>query len=204
MVGGTPTVVQMQVVAITDQFGNAVDTDTKPVLEELLEAQQRQVALMEALLAVFGGSLSDAAQVAGFVARSVLTAPGASQAPVNGIADAFGRQIVLPWGPRDMFAVGLSGTITDTSSHVLKAGEPGVYLDLVALLITNTSASTSTRVDISDGTNIYPFQSIGGAGPVGFTSGLILPASKAGVDWTLTAAGAVTDLRAMAVFVRNK
>ena len=201
LIDGVPTQVQMQVLAISDQHGNIIDTRTKPVLEEILLAQQRMTEAVEAMLGILGG---DSSQSAGFVGRTTLGPAASPLSPVIGVSDPFGRQITVPWGSREMFVAGLPATITDTSSHVLKAGEPGVYLDMVMLLINNTSSATNARVDISDGTNTYPFQSVGGSGPVGFSSGLIIPASKQGVDWTVTASGAVTDLRIVSLFVRNK
>ena len=121
------------------------------------------------------------------------------------MGDKFGRQAILPWGPRELFTVGFTGTVTGTGVTTLIAAVPGVFLDMVTLVIANTSAATSSRIDISDGTNTYAFQSIGGGAPVGFSMGaMIIPASKSGVGWTFQAASAVTDLRCFAVFVKNK
>lgn len=202
-VADVPTLVQMQVVVPADENGNPIGS-TQPVLEELLTAQERTAHALELLVGMFGGSLGDEAQVAGFVPRTALGPAASPLAAVTGICDPFGRQIVMPWGARDMFLAAVPATISDTTLHTLQAGVNDVFLDLVLLLITNTSASTNSRVDVSDGTNIYAFQSIGGAGPVGFSSGLILPATKRGADWTIQAASAVTDLRVTALFVRNK
>lgn len=196
---GTYSQVYSQLVGLVDTFGNPVDPDLKPTLEELLVQQTRLADMFELLLGNAGSSAA-----VGFLGRTALGAAVSGQNIVPAVSDPFGRQITVPWGSRDMFAVGLPATITDTTVHTLKSGEPGIYLDLVLLLITNTSTATNSRVDISDGTNVYPLMSVGGAGPVGFSSGLILPATKQGVDWTITAAAAVTDLRVIAEFVRNK
>lgn len=200
---GTVATVYMQVVQIADrETGKVLDLDLKPSLEELIELQRRATIAQELMAGI---SPEDASLVSGYTARSFLGAAAGPNQPVTGAADPFGRQIVVPWGARDMFAVGVSGTITDTSLQTLKAAENDVYLDMVALLISNTSAATSARVDVSDGTNTYGWQSVGGAPPVGFWGGgIILPASKKGTAWTLQASGAVTDLRAFAVFMRNK
>jgi hypothetical protein len=203
---GTPTLVQMQATATVDPDGTVVDTDLKPVLDELLASNQQIAGWLQLLVGAFGGGAPAVGQgeLASFLGRTQLTAPVAPSQLVSGIGDVFGRQITIPWGARDLFLPGLSGTFTDTTSHTLVAGVNDTFLDMAMLVITNTSASTNSRVDVSDGTNTYPFMSIGGAGPVGFSSGLILPASKAGQGWTIQAASAVTDLRAFALFVRNK
>jgi hypothetical protein len=203
---GTPTLVQMQATATVDEDGNVVDTDLKPVLDELLEVNTRIAGWMELLVGAFGGGSPVAGQgeLASFLGRTQLQAPAAPSQLVSGIGDIFGRQITIPWGARDLFLPGFSGTFSDTTSHTLVAGVNDTFLDLAMLLISNTSASTNTRVDVSDGANTYPFMSIGSAGPVGFSSGLILPATTRGAGWTIQAAAAVTDLRAFALFVRNK
>lgn len=200
-VGDTPTLVQMQVVGLTDADGNLINPDTRPVLEELLDEQRRTREVLELLLEAIG---ADRGAAAGFQGRVALGPNAGPNALINGISDPFGRQIVLPWGARDMFVPGIATTITGTGATTLIAGVPDTYLDLVALVITNTSASTNSRVDVSDGTNTYAFQSVGGAGPVGLSSGLIIPATTRGTGWTVQAASSVTDLRIWALFVRNK
>lgn len=201
----TDVLVQQQVLGgIVDANGNPLELATNPLLEELLATSQRQAFALELLVSLFGGSASqdDGAIMAGFQAAKTLGMAVASNQPTNAICDAFGRQITLPWGSRDMFVAGLPGAITVNTLQQLKAAENDTYLDLCLLLLSNTSA-TAVRIDVTDGTNTYPFQCAAGV-ITGFSSGLILPASKKNADWSITVASAVTDIRPISLFVRNK
>jgi hypothetical protein len=206
LIDGVPTLVQSQVLGgITDDNGTRIDLEMKPVLQELLETQERTATLLELILHTLGGSsasIDSRGDLAGFQASTQLGPKIDPGGIVNGISDAFGRQIVLPWGARDQFCVGLPATITDATSHPLVSLTNDTYLDLVMLLVSNTSA-TAVRVDVSDGTNVYPLQCAAGVA-TGFASGLILPATSKGVGWTIIASASVTDLRVISLFVRNK
>ena len=204
MVDGVPTLVQQQILGgITDENGNLIELASNNRLEELLHQTTRQTAALELLLRVFGaGSIDDEVSIAGYQAIRGLGAPAQSSTPTNAVGDAFGRQIVLPWGSREMFVPGLPATITTATIQTLKAAEADVYLDLSLLLISNTSA-TAVRVDVTDGTNVYPFQCPAGV-TTGFSSGLILPATNRNAAWSVTVASAVTDIRIVSLFVRNK
>jgi len=198
--GAGPSLVrtEQQVVSLAGDDGKLLDLDIKSVLEAMLLVQQ------ETLEAVGGGAWGEAK--AGRVwGGAAAPEPGQAGALIKAFGDRSGRQVVLPWGTREMFGSNATGAITGTAATTLVPAQPGFYADLVALFISNTSASTNARADVSDGTKTYAFQTIGGGGPVGFAGGgYILPASKPGTEWTITMAGAVTDIRATAIFIKHK
>ena len=120
-------------------------------------------------------------------------------------ADKFGRQIVLPVTVRDLVGIQPTTISTTTPTSIVPAGGSGVFTDLLALIISNTSASTNTRVDISDGTVTFSLQSIAGAPPVGIPyMGTPIPATTANTAWTATLGTAATDIRFVAIYAKNK
>jgi hypothetical protein len=123
-------------------------------------------------------------------------------------ADKFGRQVALVGTIRD-----LTGTQTTTISAsttettIVTAGGAGVFNDLIMLIVSNTSASTNTRIDFRDttgGTILFSLQSNGGQNPVGFALAIPIPQTTANTNWTAQCATATTDVRIYAVFAKNK
>jgi hypothetical protein len=141
----------------------------------------------------------------GAIAKTALPAAGSDGNLVGIMADKFGRQVMLPCTIRDLVGTATL-TVTDATSHALiAAGGAGVFTDLLCLIVSNTSASSNSRVDVSDGTTTFSFQSIGGAPAVGIPfMGVPIPATTANTAWTVQAASAVTDLRVIAIYAKNK
>jgi hypothetical protein len=73
---------------------------------------------------------------------------------------------------------------------------------LRSIVITNTSASTVCRVDLSDGVKTYTFNTVGGTPSSGISGSgsIIYPASMAGSAWTITCGTSTTDIRVNATF----
>lgn len=206
--GPVSTLVQTQVTAIADGEGRIVDIDFKSVLEDIAETNRQMVQSLAFLTSVFGGEpfTGDPKRAVQAAILSSANLPPAAQlfTQTRQLGDKFGRTIMLPWGARELFDTSVTGAITDTTAHTLIPAIPDAYADILGLIITNTSASTSSRVDISDGTTTHSFQSIGGAGPVGMSLGVILKAQKTNTAWTITVISAVTDIRATAIYVKNR
>lgn len=148
-----------------------------------------------------------AVYVAGDAATALPTAASAGNL-TGAMYDKFGRQVVLVGSIRD-----LTGTQTTTISAstsettIVTAGAAGVFNDLVMLIISNTSASTNTRIDFRDttaGSILFSLESIGGAAPVGFALPIPIPQTGAATNWTAQCATSTTDVRIYAVFVKNK
>lgn len=145
----------------------------------------------------------------GFTAAVVLPAAATPGSIVSGMADKFGRQVVLPVTIRDL--VGTQTTTISASTAettIVTAGAAGVLNDLMMLIISNTSTSTSTRIDFRDatsGTILFSLQSVGGGAPVGFAlGGVPIPQTTAANNWTAQCGTSTTDIRIYAVYVKNK
>lgn len=108
--------------------------------------------------------------------------------------------------PRDRIGMQPT-TISNTNETTVLTQEAATFNDLIALFISNTSASSSARIDIRDdvaGTIICSLQSVGGAGPVGFVVPAPLPQSNPNKNWTVQASGSVSDLRVFALFAKMR
>lgn len=153
-------------------------------------------------LSATGATVPAAARyVGGDAATSLPTAATAGN--LTGLmVDKFGRQVTLPFAMRDL--IGTQGTTITTSSAatIVTAGAAGVFNDLVFLSVTNTSA-TGIRADISDGTLSFSWwipanDMRGGAFPTP------IPATNSTTNWTLSLSSAITDVRTLATWVKNK
>jgi hypothetical protein len=136
------------------------------------------------------------------------------QAPPAVNADPWGRQIVLPIGPRDNQS---SGEVTITAGtetvipfqNAITTADPNTYYDLLGIFITNTSA-TAVRVDIRDQlSTVTNVQSRNGVMPFFVPAGdmrgiapggVVIYQSNPGQQWSATVSSAVTDIRVWAMF----
>ena len=123
---------------------------------------------------------------------------------VNFIADDVGRQVVVLSGVRDLATDGGAITISTTTETTILAQVASTFLDLVLLIITNTSA-TATRVDIRDTTGGTVRFSVAIAANGGAVIPFNVPLKQATVNtnWTAQLSTAVTDIRIMAQAVKN-
>lgn len=124
---------------------------------------------------------------------------------VDGTFDDIGRQVVVPFGVRDL--VGHQHTqIASSSSEttIVTAGAAGVFHDLISLILTNQTA-TAVNVTIKDATTgttrmIIALAASGGAV-------LTFPApvnqASAAANWTATLSSAAVTVNIFAQFVKN-
>jgi hypothetical protein len=123
-------------------------------------------------------------------------------------ADKFGRPVALISTIRDL--VGTQTTTISASTAettIVTAGAAGVFNDLIMLIVSNTSAGTTTRIDFRDttaGTILFSLISVGGQQPVGFALAIPIPQTGAATNWTAQCAVSTTDIRIYAVFAKNK
>jgi len=118
--------------------------------------------------------------------------------------DSEGRQVVTPHGDRSLVTDNQI-TLTTTTETTLLAQVASTFLDLLSLVITNTSA-TGVNVKIRDTTggtvkiNIYV--------PANDTRGVVfqVPKNQAAVNtnWTAQLSGAVSSIEIMAQAVKKK
>lgn len=115
--------------------------------------------------------------------------------------DVLGDAVSVLNAPRALKGVATLST-TDALSHTLiAAGAAGVFNDVEALIITNSSA-TGVTVTISDGTNSHVFYA-----PPTDTRGIsiptMLPAASAATAWTAQASSGVSTITISATYAKR-
>lgn len=165
-------------------------------------------------LAAWGFGATGAAVPAGahYIGLNAATAlPTAATAGnlTGATADKYGRQVFLPGTVRDLRGTQTTTISASTSETTIVTAAASVFNDLACLIISNTSAATSTRIDIRDDTGgsiIFSLYSVGGAGPVGFCpgGGVTVPQTATNKNWTAQAATSTTDLRVWVLYDKNR
>lgn len=172
--------------------------------ERGLNISSRNAALVE------GGTASGSA-----IAAAPLTIGGraASANPtavtdgqvVNTLHDLKGRIIANLGQFRDLRSKQTTTISASTSETTIGTAVASTFLDLVALVISNTSAAAA-RVDIRDTTaGTVLFSLYIPAGDVrGFVlPGVSIPQTTINTNWTAQSSASVTDLRILAIFEKN-
>jgi hypothetical protein len=171
------------------------------------------VATDQAAIATWGLGATGAAVPSGgqYTAGNAITSlPSAATAGnLTGASfDKFGRQVVLTGTIRDLRACQTTTISASTSeTTIITAAGANVFADPYLFVISNTSASTNTRIDFRDataGTILFSLFSIGGVGPTGFSLPQSIPQTTANNNWTAQAATSTTDLRVYACYEKNK
>lgn len=104
-----------------------------------------------------------------------------------------------------------SGSITDTQATTITASAAETtivtataaeYHDLVSLIVSNTGSVNGllTLRQTTGGAAVGKFQSVTGAGPIGFVIPGGLPQDTVNTNWTLQSSVAITSLEVFAVF----
>lgn len=125
---------------------------------------------------------------------------------VRAIADDIGRQVVVPFGVRDLIDHQLTQIVNSTSeTTIVTAPGAGVFADLLCLVITNQTATpvAVTIKDATGGTNRMRYALHANGGVV-----LMFPApvpQKAGANnnWTATLSVNTVAVDIFALFVKN-
>jgi hypothetical protein len=129
----------------------------------------------------------------------------ASADRVDAIADTAGRQVSVLGQVRDLRGKQTTTISASTSETTIVTAAASTFNDLVALVISNTSA-TAARVDIRDTTaGSVLFSLYIPAGDMrGFSlSGFSIPQTTVNTNWTAQSSASVTDLRVLAIFEKN-
>lgn len=141
-----------------------------------------------------------------FATTALPTAVSNGQA-ADSTADKFGRQVIIPVTIRDLVGTNTTTITASTSETTIVAAAASTFNDLVMLIISNTSASTNTRVDIRDttaGTVLFSLWSQAAAPPTGFAPAVPIPQTTVNTNWTAQCATSTTDIRVYAVWAKNK
>lgn len=142
----------------------------------------------------------------GYYATTTNRTRVASADRVDAIADTAGRGIVNLGQVRDLRSKQTTTISASTSETTIGTAVASTFLDLVALVVSNTSSATNTRIDFRDttaGTILFSLQSPANT-VVGFQlAGHSIPQTSVNTNWTATCATSTTDIRVLAIFERN-
>jgi hypothetical protein len=89
------------------------------------------------------------------------------------MSDKYGRQVSILGTIRDLVGTQTTTISASTSETTIATAVASTFLDLVLLVVSNTSASTNTRIDFRDttaGSVLFSLQSNGGQPPMGFAT----------------------------------
>lgn len=122
------------------------------------------------------------------------------------IADLAGRLVVQLGHVREMRGKQTTTISASTSETTIVTAAASTYKDLVALIISNTSTSTNTRIDFRDttaGTVLFSLQAPANQ-TVGFSlAGHSIPQTTVNTNWTAQCGTSTTDIRILAIFENN-
>lgn len=157
-------------------------------------------------VAAHGAAVSGNPILNGAEARTTNPTAVTSGQVARTIADKLGRLLSGGWAPRELRPTNAITLTSTTETTLLAAGGAGIFRDLTALILTNTSA-TGVRVDFRDAT----------AGAVRFSvyvpptdtrgvslGGVAIPQTTANNNWTAQLSAAVTDVRIYAIGVEDR
>lgn len=118
--------------------------------------------------------------------------------------DKLGKQITVPFGPRDLLGQQLTTITNTTETTIVTAGGANVFHDLLGLKLVNSGA-TPVEVAIRDATGgtIVDYVYVPEGDMRGVTYSAPFKQTTANNNWTAQASGSTTSLRIIAQFVKN-
>lgn len=152
-----------------------------------------------------GATAPTTAQMQGNLAKTALPTAVSDGQLVNNTGDKFGRQVILPNAMRDIVGKQTTTISASTAETTIITAAASTLNDLLAVWISNTSA-TPARVDIRDDTGgTIIFQLYIPAGDMrGFSLTTPWPQTAANKNWTAQSSASVTDLRVAALYAKNQ
>jgi len=147
--------------ALTENDAAAARVDSKRAIVNVVEdattrgqrlAVSSSGAAMCAGVAAHGASVSGNPNLQGFEARTTDGTAVTSGQVSRGICDSIGKQVVLQGSTHDQQVNGTTNYTNTTAADVIAAAGAGVRIAVTSILVTNASASVSTKVSIRDGT----------------------------------------------------
>ena len=154
-----------------------------------------------------GSSVPAGATYAGIRGSTALPSAVSDGQLVGAFGDKYGRHVALVSTIRDLVLTQTTTISNSTSETTIGTAVASVFLDLIMLIISNTSTGTNSRLDFRDttgGSVLFSLQSNGGQPPIGFALPTPIPQTSVNTNWTCQAATAVTDLRVYLVAAKNK
>jgi hypothetical protein len=142
----------------------------------------------------------------GYLGKTALPTAVSDGQRVNGIADKFGRQVVVQETVRDLRAM-QNTTITSSTSEttIVTAAGAGVFADIASIVISNSS-TTATTVTIKDSTagTTQAILDIPANGGIVWTPPFPLPQGTANNNWTATCGTSVASIHVTVLYAKNK
>lgn len=126
---------------------------------------------------------------------------------VGGMGDKYGRHVALISTIRDLVITQTTTISASTSETTIGTAVSSVFLDIIMLIVSNTSTATNTRIDFRDttaGSILFSLQSNGGQPPIGFSLATPIPQTSVNTNWTAQCGTSTTDLRVYLVTAKNK
>ena len=166
-----------------------------------------QAALAAAGQGATGSAVPAGAQYRGGLAKTALPTAASDGNLTGAMSDKFGRQVNILGTIRDLVGTQTTTLSASTSETTIATAVASTFLDLVLLVISNTSSATNTRIDFRDttaGSVLFSLQSNGGQPPIGFSTSRPIPQTSVNTNWTAQCATSTTDVRVYAVFEKNK
>lgn len=172
--------------------------------ERGLNISSRNAALLEGVTAS-GNAIVAAPVTSGGRAASTNPTAVTDGQVVNQMFDLKGRTVSVLGQFRELRSKQTTTIAASTSETTVGTAVASTFLDLVGLIISNTSA-TAARVDIRDTTGGSVLFSL--YIPAGDVRGFSLPGSSipqttVNTNWTAQGSASITDLRVLALFEKN-
>lgn len=167
------------------------------------------IASDQSAIAVYGSSTNATAGSAFYAGNRAATAlpTAATAGNLTGVmSDKFGRTVIVTGTIRDLVKTQTTTLSNTETEQAIVNAEANVFNDLTALVVTNTSTGTATRIDFRDttaGTVLFSlFVPPGDMRGIAFQRPV--PQTTANRNWTAQCAPATTDIIILAVFDRNR
>lgn len=155
-----------------------------------------------------GSTVPANAQYQGIIAQTSLPSAATAGNLTGSFGDKFGRTVVVGGTIRDLIGTQTTTISASTSETTIVTAAASTFNDIKAIIVTNTSASTITRIDFRDttaGTVLFSLESVGGQQPTGFNLGdSRLPQTSVNTNWTAQCATLTTDIRILVVYEKGK
>lgn len=174
-------------------------------LVEIFNSNGTSLRVQDLASSTPGSTAPTTAQMQGNLAKTALPTAVTDGQLVNNMGDKFGRQVVLNNAMRDIVGKQTTTISASTAETTIITAAASTLNDLLAVWISNTSA-TPARVDIRDATGgSIIFQLYIPAGDMrGFSLTTPWPQSTANNNWTAQSSASVTDLRVATLYTKNQ
>jgi hypothetical protein len=152
-----------------------------------------------------GSSDSGSPVKVGLVAHTAAPTAVTDGQRVNAVSDKVGRQVIVTSQVRDLVSDQTTTISASTAETTIGTAIAATFLDITALMVSNTSASTSTRIDFRDttGGSVRFSMQIPGNTTMGICPPVPIKQTTVNTNWTAQCATSTTDIRVFVQFAKN-